>query len=129
MTFPLERWAARSPAVRWPLVLLLILVLIGLAGGITACGGGSADDDDAATTRAPAARRRSSKRMPSSNAVNAPRSISASSSACLVSQYSRSRRPSGSAMPKYASAALAPASRGLPDTYAWYTALVKRSGV
>lgn len=46
MTFPLERWAARSPALRWPLILLLILVLIGLAGGITACGGGSADDDD-----------------------------------------------------------------------------------
>lgn len=31
--FPLERWAARSPRVRWPLVLLLVVLLIGLAGG------------------------------------------------------------------------------------------------
>ena len=38
--------ATCTPRTRWPLVLLLILVLIGLAGGITACGGGSADDDD-----------------------------------------------------------------------------------
>lgn len=31
--FPLERWAARNPRTRWPLVLLLIVLLIGLAGG------------------------------------------------------------------------------------------------
>lgn len=33
---PLEAWASRSPRVRWPLVLALIVVLIGLAGGVTA---------------------------------------------------------------------------------------------
>lgn len=32
--FPLERWANRAPRVRWPLILLLIAVLIGLAGGV-----------------------------------------------------------------------------------------------
>lgn len=31
---PLESWASRSPRVRWPLVLALIILLIGLAGGI-----------------------------------------------------------------------------------------------
>ena len=45
LSFPLETWAERSPRTRWPLVLLLILALIGLAGGVTACGGGSDDDD------------------------------------------------------------------------------------
>lgn len=34
---------------RWPLVLALIVVLIGLAGGVTACGGGDADDDERAS--------------------------------------------------------------------------------
>jgi len=29
---PLERWCARSPRVRWPLVFLLIVFLWGLAG-------------------------------------------------------------------------------------------------
>lgn len=42
---PLERWAARSPRTRWPLVLLLIVALIGLAGGVTGCGGGDVADD------------------------------------------------------------------------------------
>lgn len=46
---PLEAWAAHSPRTRWPLVLLLIVLLIGLAGGVTACGGGDADDDDRAS--------------------------------------------------------------------------------
>ena len=45
---PLEAWAQRSPRLRWPLVLLLIVVLIGLAGGITGCGGGDADADERA---------------------------------------------------------------------------------
>lgn len=31
---PLEAWASRSPRVRWPIILALIVVLIGLAGGI-----------------------------------------------------------------------------------------------
>ena len=44
--FPIERWAERSPRTRWPLVLLLIVALIGLAGGITGCGGGDADAED-----------------------------------------------------------------------------------
>lgn len=43
--FPLERWAARSPRVRWPLVLVALLVLFGLAGGLTACGGGDPDPE------------------------------------------------------------------------------------
>lgn len=30
--WPLARWADRKPATRWPLVLLLILALYGLAG-------------------------------------------------------------------------------------------------
>jgi hypothetical protein len=42
---PLETWATRRPATRWPLVLLALLLLFGLAGGITGCGGGDADDD------------------------------------------------------------------------------------
>lgn len=33
---PLERWAARSPAVRWPLVLALVFFLWGLAGWLDA---------------------------------------------------------------------------------------------
>jgi len=33
---PLEAWADRSPGFRWFLVLVLIFVLIGLAGGATA---------------------------------------------------------------------------------------------
>ena len=45
---PIERWAQRSPRTRWPLVLLLIVALIGLAGGITGCGGGDADADERA---------------------------------------------------------------------------------
>ena len=32
--FALERWAERSPRVRFPLLLLAILVLVGLAGGL-----------------------------------------------------------------------------------------------
>lgn len=43
---PLERWAQRSPRLRWSLVLLLLLTLIGLAGGIAGCGGNTSDDDD-----------------------------------------------------------------------------------
>ena len=43
--FPLERWAQRSPRTRWPLVLLLIVALIGLAGGVTGCGGGDPEPD------------------------------------------------------------------------------------
>lgn len=38
LPLPLEAWAQRSPRTRWPLVLLLIVLLIGLAGGITSCG-------------------------------------------------------------------------------------------
>lgn len=30
--WPLSRWADRDPLVRWPLVLLLLLLLWGLAG-------------------------------------------------------------------------------------------------
>lgn len=45
---PLEHWAERNPRVRWPLVLLLLLLLIGLAGGVADCrgagSGNSADD-------------------------------------------------------------------------------------
>ena len=44
--FPLERWAARAPATRWPLVLVALLLLFGLAGGIAGCGGGDAADDE-----------------------------------------------------------------------------------
>lgn len=43
---PLETWAQRHPRTRWPLVLLAIVLLIGLAGGLTACGGGDATDDE-----------------------------------------------------------------------------------
>jgi hypothetical protein len=35
MSTAIERWAARRPATRWPLVLLALLLLIGLGGGIT----------------------------------------------------------------------------------------------
>jgi hypothetical protein len=42
---PLERWAGRRPGARYPLVLLTLLLLIGLAGGITGCGGGSDEPD------------------------------------------------------------------------------------
>lgn len=31
---PLERWAERNPRLRWPLVMLLIVLLVGLAGGV-----------------------------------------------------------------------------------------------
>lgn len=48
LPFPLERWASRSPRTRWPLVLLLIVALIGLAGGVAGCGGGDAADEDEA---------------------------------------------------------------------------------
>lgn len=41
---PIERWAERAPALRWPLVGLLIILLIGLAGGVTGCGGGGDDE-------------------------------------------------------------------------------------
>lgn len=37
----LEAWVRRAPATRWPLVLLALLLLFGLAGGITGCGGGA----------------------------------------------------------------------------------------
>lgn len=30
--WPLARWADRSPLTRWPLILLLIFVLYGIAG-------------------------------------------------------------------------------------------------
>jgi len=43
---PLETWATRRPATRWPLVLLALLLLFGLAGGITGCGGGDVSVDD-----------------------------------------------------------------------------------
>ena len=43
---PLETWARRHPGTRWPLVLLAIVLLIGLAGGITGCGGGDCADDE-----------------------------------------------------------------------------------
>ncbi len=33
---PLERWCARNPTVRWPLVALLLLFLWGLAGALDA---------------------------------------------------------------------------------------------
>lgn len=45
LPLPIEAWASRSPLTRWPLVLLLIVALIGLAGGLTACGGGDPEDD------------------------------------------------------------------------------------
>ena len=32
--FAIERWAQRAPATRWPLVLLLVLLVWGLAGGV-----------------------------------------------------------------------------------------------
>lgn len=32
--FIVEAWASRNPSVRWPLVIALILLLMGLAGGI-----------------------------------------------------------------------------------------------
>ena len=32
--FAVERWAQRAPTTRWPLVLLAILLLVGLAGGL-----------------------------------------------------------------------------------------------
>jgi hypothetical protein len=38
--FTIERWAAHAPAQRYPLLLLALLLLFGLAGGITGCGGG-----------------------------------------------------------------------------------------
>ena len=37
--FALERWAERSPRVRFPLLLLALLLLWGLAGGLSGCGG------------------------------------------------------------------------------------------
>ena len=43
---PIEAWAQRSPRTRWPVVLLLIVALIGLAGGLTACGGGDATEEE-----------------------------------------------------------------------------------
>jgi hypothetical protein len=43
---PLEAWAQRHPRTRWPLVLLLVVLLIGLAGGVAGCGGGDASDDE-----------------------------------------------------------------------------------
>lgn len=33
---PLERWAARNPRLRWPLVWLCIVFLWGLAGALDA---------------------------------------------------------------------------------------------
>jgi hypothetical protein len=48
MNGPLESWAQRRPATRWPLVLLALLLLIGLGGGLTGCGGGSEPDDPCA---------------------------------------------------------------------------------
>lgn len=50
---PVETWAQRHPRTRWPLVLLAIVLLIGLAGGITACGGGGDPDDDDRDAGAP----------------------------------------------------------------------------
>ena len=37
--FALERWAQARPAQRFPMLLLALLLLVGLAGGITGCGG------------------------------------------------------------------------------------------
>lgn len=34
--FAIERWAARRPAQRWPLLLAAMVLLVGLAGGIDA---------------------------------------------------------------------------------------------
>ena len=31
---PLERWAERNPRLRWPLMLVALFVLWGLAGGV-----------------------------------------------------------------------------------------------
>lgn len=53
LPLPLERWADRSPRIRWPLVLLAIVLLIGLAGGVTGCGGSDADDNDGRATSQP----------------------------------------------------------------------------
>ena len=44
--FPVERWAARNPRLRWPLVFIALLLLLGLAGGI-AC------DDEHSTHSGP----------------------------------------------------------------------------
>lgn len=41
--FALERWAQARPARRFPLLLLALLLLVGLAGGITGCGGSSSN--------------------------------------------------------------------------------------
>jgi hypothetical protein len=47
LPLPIEVWAQRNPRRRWPLVLAALVLLIGLAGGITGCGGGDADEADA----------------------------------------------------------------------------------
>lgn len=44
--FPLERWAERAPRTRWPLVLLALALLWGVAGGLAGCGGGEATDEE-----------------------------------------------------------------------------------
>lgn len=33
---PLERWCARNPSVRWPLVFVAVLLVWGLAGALDA---------------------------------------------------------------------------------------------
>ena len=52
--FALERWAERSPRVRYPLLLLAILLLVGLAGGLQGCGG--TDDEPAPRCHVPSER-------------------------------------------------------------------------